>query len=145
MPRVLIADSLSPAAVDIFRQRGIDVDIKTGLSKDELIAVIGDYDGLVVRSDTKPNKDVIAAATKLKNRRRAGSSRVAISSGCHCTPATKRRPGSSAPSMQPSSAHAVATRPEPSWSIAWWCMLFTFVRSAPNNAARQLPGAICTP
>ena len=54
MPRVLIADSLSPAAVDIFRQRGVDVDIKTGLSKDELIAVIGDYDGLVVRSDTKP-------------------------------------------------------------------------------------------
>ncbi len=62
MPRVLIADSLSPAAVEIFRQRGIDTDIKTGLSKDELIAVIGDYDGLVVRSDTKPNKDVIAAA-----------------------------------------------------------------------------------
>lgn len=72
MPRVLIADSLSPAAVDIFRQRGIDVDIKTGLSKDELIGVIGDYDGLVVRSDTKPNKDVIAAAKKLKVIGRAG-------------------------------------------------------------------------
>ena len=72
MPRVLIADSLSPAAVDIFRQRGVDVDIKTGLSKDELIAVIGDYDGLVVRSDTKPNKDVIAAAKRLKVIGRAG-------------------------------------------------------------------------
>jgi D-3-phosphoglycerate dehydrogenase len=72
MPRVLIADSLSPAAVDIFRQRGVDVDIKTGLSKDELIAVIGDYDGLVVRSDTKPNKDVIAAAKNLKVIGRAG-------------------------------------------------------------------------
>ncbi len=72
MPRVLIADSLSPAAVDIFRQRGVDTDIKTGLSKDELIAVIGDYDGLVVRSDTKPNADVIAAAKKLKVIGRAG-------------------------------------------------------------------------
>src|SRR3954470_11414813 len=72
MPRVLIADSLSPAAVDIFKQRGVDTDIKTGLSKDELIAVIGDYDGLVVRSDTKPNKDVIAAAKNLKVIGRAG-------------------------------------------------------------------------
>src|SRR6201995_93646 len=72
MPRVLIADSLSPAAVEIFRQRGVDTDIKTGLSKDELIAVIGDYDGLVVRSDTKPNKDVIGAAKNLKVLGRAG-------------------------------------------------------------------------
>src|ERR1044072_6491319 len=72
MPRVLIADSLSPAAVAIFRQRGVDTDIKTGLTRDELIAVIGDYDGLVVRSDTKPNKDVIAAAKRLKVIGRAG-------------------------------------------------------------------------
>jgi D-3-phosphoglycerate dehydrogenase len=72
MPRVLIADSLSPAAIDIFRQRGVDVDVKTGLAKDDLIKIIGDYDGLVVRSDTKPNKDVIAAAKKLKVIGRAG-------------------------------------------------------------------------
>ncbi|HEX5262759.1 MAG TPA: NAD(P)-dependent oxidoreductase, partial [Phenylobacterium sp.] len=72
MPRVLIADSLSPAAVDIFRQRGVDADIKTGLAKEELIKIIGDYDGLVVRSDTKPNKDVIAAAARLKVIGRAG-------------------------------------------------------------------------
>ncbi len=72
MPRVLIADSLSPAAIDIFKQRGVDVDVKTGLSKDDLIKIIGDYDGLVVRSDTKPNKDVIAAATNLKVIGRAG-------------------------------------------------------------------------
>jgi D-3-phosphoglycerate dehydrogenase len=72
MPRVLIADSLSPAAIDIFRQRGIDVDVQTGLPKEELIKIIGDYDGLVVRSETKPNKDVIAAATKLKVIGRAG-------------------------------------------------------------------------
>src|SRR5207247_1944594 len=60
------------AAFDIFKRRGVDVDVKTGLSKDDLIKVIGDYDGLVVRSDTKPNKDVIAAAASLKVIGRAG-------------------------------------------------------------------------
>jgi len=71
-PRVLIADQLSPAALDIFRHRGVTADIKTGLSKDELIKIIGDYDGLAVRSATKADKDVIAAARKLKVIGRAG-------------------------------------------------------------------------
>ena len=71
-PRVLIADSLSPAAVEIFRQRGVDADVKVGLTKDELIAIIGDYDGLAVRSATKATKDVIAAAKRLKVIGRAG-------------------------------------------------------------------------
>ena len=72
MPRVLIADSLSPAAVDIFKNRGVDFDIKTGLTKDELIAVIGDYDGIAIRSGAKLDKDVIAAAHKLQVIARAG-------------------------------------------------------------------------
>ena len=59
-PRVLIADKLSPAAVDIFKARGVDADVITGLSKDELLKIIGDYDGLAVRSATKADKDVIA-------------------------------------------------------------------------------------
>src|SRR5690606_12356421 len=71
-PRVLIADKLSPAAVAIFKERGVDADVKTGLSKDELIKVIGDYDGLAVRSATKADKDVLAAAKKLKVIGRAG-------------------------------------------------------------------------
>jgi D-3-phosphoglycerate dehydrogenase len=71
-PRVLIADELSPAAVAIFKERGVEVDVKTGLSKDELIAIIDQYDGLAVRSATKPNKDVIAAAKRLKVIGRAG-------------------------------------------------------------------------
>ncbi|MBS0408291.1 MAG: phosphoglycerate dehydrogenase [Proteobacteria bacterium] len=71
-PRVLIADKLSPAAVDIFRQRGVDADVKTGLSKDELLKIIGDYDGLAVRSATKADKDVIAAAKNMKVIGRAG-------------------------------------------------------------------------
>ncbi len=62
MPKVLISDSLSKAAVEIFEERGIDVDFKTGMSADELIACIGEYDGLAVRSATKVTKKVLAAA-----------------------------------------------------------------------------------
>ena len=72
MPRVLIADKLSPAAVEIFAKRGVQADVKTGLSKDELLKIIGDYDGLAVRSATKADKDVLAAATNMKVIGRAG-------------------------------------------------------------------------
>jgi D-3-phosphoglycerate dehydrogenase len=71
-PRVLIADQLSPAAVDIFKQRGIDTDVQVGLSKEDLEKVIKDYDGLAVRSATKATGKVIAAATKLRVIGRAG-------------------------------------------------------------------------
>jgi D-3-phosphoglycerate dehydrogenase len=71
-PRVLIADKLSPAAVEIFRARGVEADVKTGLPKEELLKIIGDYDGLAVRSATKADKDVIAAARNLKVIGRAG-------------------------------------------------------------------------
>ena len=72
MPRVLIADKLSPAALNIFKERGVEADVKTGLSKDELLKIIADYDGLAVRSATKADKDVIAAATRMKVIGRAG-------------------------------------------------------------------------
>ncbi|HUO11157.1 MAG TPA: phosphoglycerate dehydrogenase [Caulobacteraceae bacterium] len=71
-PKVLIADQLSPAAVEIFRLRGVDADVRTGLPKDELLKIIGDYDGLAVRSATKADKDVLAAAKRLKVVGRAG-------------------------------------------------------------------------
>ncbi len=71
-PKVLIADKLSPAAIDIFKARGVDADVKTGLSKDELIKIIGDYDGLALRSATKADKEVIASAKRLKVIGRAG-------------------------------------------------------------------------
>jgi D-3-phosphoglycerate dehydrogenase / 2-oxoglutarate reductase len=71
-PRVLIADQLSSAAVDIFKQRGIQTDVKVGLSKDELEKIIGPYDGLAVRSATKATEKVIAAASNLKVIGRAG-------------------------------------------------------------------------
>lgn len=72
MPRVLISDKLSPAAVEIFKQKGVEVDLKTGLTEDQLIEIIGDYDGLAIRSATKVTPKVLAAATKLKVVGRAG-------------------------------------------------------------------------
>lgn len=72
MPKVLISDKLSPAAVQIFKDRGIEVDVKTGLDKDELIKIIGDYDGLAIRSATKVTPQVLEAATNLKVVGRAG-------------------------------------------------------------------------
>jgi D-3-phosphoglycerate dehydrogenase len=70
--RVLIADKLSTAAVDIFRQRGVEADVKTGLAREDLLGIIGDYDGLAVRSATKADKALIAAAGRLKVIGRAG-------------------------------------------------------------------------
>jgi len=72
MPKVLISDKLSPAAVEIFRTRGIDVDIKTGLSPADLRAIIGEYDGLAIRSATKVTKELLDVATNLKVVGRAG-------------------------------------------------------------------------
>ena len=72
MPKVLISDKMSPKAAEIFRSRGVEVDEKPGLTKDELIAIIGDYDGLAIRSSTKVTKDVLAAAANLKVVGRAG-------------------------------------------------------------------------
>jgi D-3-phosphoglycerate dehydrogenase len=72
MPKVLIADKLSPAAVAIFQERGVEADVKTGLSKEELIKIIGQYDGVAIRSATKLTADVIKAAKNLKVIGRAG-------------------------------------------------------------------------
>ncbi len=73
-PKVLISDSLSEAAVQIFRDRGIDVDFmpELGKDKDKLAEVIGKYDGLAIRSATKVTEKIISAATNLKVVGRAG-------------------------------------------------------------------------
>lgn len=72
MPKVLIADKLSPQAVEIFKKNHIETDVKTGLSPEELIKIIGDYDGLAIRSATKVTADILKAATNLKVVGRAG-------------------------------------------------------------------------
>ena len=72
MPKVLIADELSARALDIFRSRGVETDVRVGLKKADLVKVIGGYDGLAVRSATQADKEVIAAAKSLKVIGRAG-------------------------------------------------------------------------
>jgi D-3-phosphoglycerate dehydrogenase / 2-oxoglutarate reductase len=71
-PRVLISDKLSPAAVAIFKERGVEVDVKPGLDKDELAEIIGDYDGLAIRSATKVTAKLLEHALRLKVVGRAG-------------------------------------------------------------------------
>jgi D-3-phosphoglycerate dehydrogenase len=70
--KVLISDKLSPAAVEIFRARGIEADVKTGLTPADLRGIIGEYDGLAVRSATKVTRELLDAATRLKVVGRAG-------------------------------------------------------------------------
>jgi D-3-phosphoglycerate dehydrogenase len=71
-PKVLISDKLSARAKEIFEENGVAVDVKVGLKPEELAAIIGDYDGLAIRSATKVTKDILAKATKLKVIGRAG-------------------------------------------------------------------------
>ncbi len=72
MPKVLISDQMDPKAAEIFRANGVEVDEKPGLSKDELKAIIGDYDGLAIRSATKVSAELLDAAPKLRVIGRAG-------------------------------------------------------------------------
>ena len=73
-PRVLVSDKLSETAVDIFRNHGIDVDFQpdVGKDKDKLLSIIGEYDGLAIRSATKVTEKVITAAERLRVIGRAG-------------------------------------------------------------------------
>jgi D-3-phosphoglycerate dehydrogenase len=71
-PKVLISDDLSPAAVQIFKDRGVDVDLKAGIAKDEIEKIIANYDGLAVRSATKVTEKLLGLATNLRVVGRAG-------------------------------------------------------------------------
>jgi len=71
-PKVLISDKMDPNAARIFEERGCEVDVKPGMTPDELKAVIGQYDGLAIRSATKVTREIIDAATNLKVIGRAG-------------------------------------------------------------------------
>lgn len=72
MAKVLISDKLDPLAVEIFKKNGIEVDFKPGLSPEEQLAIIGEYDGLAVRSETTVTPEMIKAAKNLKVVGRAG-------------------------------------------------------------------------
>ncbi len=71
-PKVLISDSMDPKAEQIFRERGCDVDVITGKTPEELGEIIGQYDGLAIRSTTKLTKELIDKAINLKVVGRAG-------------------------------------------------------------------------
>ncbi len=73
-PKVLVSDKLSETAVQIFRDRGVEVDYlpNLGKDKDKLLEVIGQYDGLAIRSATKVTEKILEAATNLKVVGRAG-------------------------------------------------------------------------
>ena len=75
MPKVLISDALSPAAVQIFKDRGIEVDFQPALGKDKekLAEAIGGFDGLAIRSATKVTPKILEQAKNLKVIGRAGA------------------------------------------------------------------------
>ncbi|MBE0611598.1 MAG: phosphoglycerate dehydrogenase [Dehalococcoidia bacterium] len=70
-PRILIADPVAPEGIEMLRAAG-EVDVNTGLAADALIGIIGNYDALVVRSETKVTRPVIEAATRMQVIGRAG-------------------------------------------------------------------------
>lgn len=72
MPKVLISDKMSPLARECLEQAGIEVDVITGLDKQGLADIIGDYDGLAIRSATKVTSKMLEAAKNLKVIGRAG-------------------------------------------------------------------------
>ena len=73
MPKVLISDSMSNVTQKIFEKNKISVDVKIGLSEEEIIKIIPEYDAMVVRSATKVTKKIILAGKKLKAIARAGA------------------------------------------------------------------------
>ncbi|MCX7918656.1 MAG: phosphoglycerate dehydrogenase [bacterium] len=71
--KILVSDPLSEKGLEILKSEpGIEVDVKPKMSKEELLACIGNYDALVVRSETKVTKEVIEAGKNLKLIGRAG-------------------------------------------------------------------------
>ena len=71
MTKVLVSDPIDQAGLDILNQVA-QVDQRIGLSEDELVGIIGEYDGLMIRSGTQVTAAVIAAASQLKIIGRAG-------------------------------------------------------------------------
>ena len=69
--KVLVADPIAQEGLEILKGK-VDVDVKTGLKPEELIKIIGDYDALIVRSETQATPDIIKAGKKLQVIARAG-------------------------------------------------------------------------
>ncbi|MFZ0134447.1 MAG: phosphoglycerate dehydrogenase [Desulfobacterales bacterium] len=70
--KVLVSDNLGEVGIQMMRDGGLVVDVNTGLAPEEIKSIIGQYDGLVIRSATKVTEDLLEAATKLRVVGRAG-------------------------------------------------------------------------
>ena len=73
LAKILASDSIEKVCGDVFRARGHELVEMPGIKKDDLIKIIGDYEGLVVRSGTKVTKEIMDAGVKLKIIGRAGT------------------------------------------------------------------------
>jgi len=73
MIKILISDKLAKEGIDLLKSmEGVEPVVKTGMKEDELAAVIGEYDGLILRSDTKVTAQVLARSGRLRAIARAG-------------------------------------------------------------------------
>lgn len=66
LKKVLVSDKISSVCLDVFKDTGVEVTYSPGLSKGDLMNIIPEYNGLIVRSATKVNADVIKAAKNLE-------------------------------------------------------------------------------
>ncbi|RQD70050.1 MAG: phosphoglycerate dehydrogenase, partial [Halanaerobium sp. MSAO_Bac5] len=73
MYKVLVSDNISQKGIDILEEAGMDVDFKPEQSRDDFLENIADYDGIIVRSMTQLDKEVLAKAKSLKVIGRAGT------------------------------------------------------------------------
>lgn len=71
--RIIVADKIADDGIEYLRSKGFNVDTKFGISHDELLSIIEDYDAIIVRSATKVNAEILARAKKLKAVGRAGN------------------------------------------------------------------------
>ena len=71
-PKVLISRTLSPRAVEIFKQRGVEVEQKAGLKPEDLTAIINQFDGLAIRSSTKVTPAIILGREQAQGGRTRG-------------------------------------------------------------------------
>src|SRR4030065_1148361 len=128
MMRILVSDSISDKGVEILRSAGLTVDVKTKLTPSELINIIGEYEGLVVRSATKVTADVVNAARKLKvvGRAGAGLDNIDVPASTKKGVVVMNTPGGNTVTT---AEHAVA-------------MLLSLIRMIPQNTAYTKSGIL---
>lgn len=73
MAKIIVTDKMAPNGIEYLRSKGFEVDTPFGISQEELVKIIGDYDAIIVRSATKVKGEVLEKAVKLKVAGRAGN------------------------------------------------------------------------